>query len=171
MGLAARLGRHPLAHLPRRVVAHVLAMAALELRHPVAELVDVVADDAPRDAAIALHRLTPHNGPRASSQVVVDGRDDAHDLGDLAFFGDACRLVARENLEDALARGEFARLPLHWDDKARQLTIGRREGQFRGMAATRRIGVVVHGNGAGPVFEQAPERWIDYSGEAVELKL
>jgi alpha-D-xyloside xylohydrolase len=69
------------------------------------------------------------------------------------------------------ARGEFARLPLHWDDKARQLTIGRREGQFPGMAATRRIGVVVHGNGGGPVFEQAPERWIDYSGEAVELKL
>ena len=69
------------------------------------------------------------------------------------------------------ARGEFARLPLHWDDKARQFTIGRREGQFPGMAATRRIGVVVHGNGGGPVFEQAPERWIDYSGEAVELKL
>jgi alpha-D-xyloside xylohydrolase len=69
------------------------------------------------------------------------------------------------------ARGEFARVPLRWDDKARRLTIGERQGRFPGMAATRRIGVVLHGAPGGPVFEQAPERWVDYSGEAVELKL
>jgi alpha-D-xyloside xylohydrolase len=69
------------------------------------------------------------------------------------------------------AHGEFARIPLSWDDKARRLTIGERQGRFPGMATTRRIGVVLHDMPGGPVFEQAPERWIDYSGEAVELKL
>jgi len=69
------------------------------------------------------------------------------------------------------ARGEYARIPFQWDDKARQLAIGAREGHFPGMAATRRIGVVVHDEGRGPVFEQEPERWLDYSGEAVALKL
>ena len=69
------------------------------------------------------------------------------------------------------ARGEFARIPLHWDDKARQLTIGARQGRFPGMAATRRMGVVVHESGGGSVFDQQPERWFDYSGEAVVLKL
>jgi alpha-D-xyloside xylohydrolase len=69
------------------------------------------------------------------------------------------------------ARGEFARVPLRWDDKARRLTIGARQGHFPGMAPTRRIGVVLHGTPGGPVFEQAPERWVDYSGEALELKL
>jgi alpha-D-xyloside xylohydrolase len=69
------------------------------------------------------------------------------------------------------ARGEFARIPLRWNDKARTLTIGARQGHFPGMAATRRIGVVVHGSGGGPVLDTRPTRWLDYSGEAVTLKL
>ena len=70
------------------------------------------------------------------------------------------------------ARGEFARIPLRWDDAARQLTIEAREGSFPGMAATRRIGVVVHRGGAeGPVFEREPARWIEYDGTATELEL
>jgi hypothetical protein len=39
------------------------------------------------------------------------------------------------------------------------------------MVVARRIGVVVHGNGSLRVFERQPERWLDYSGKAVELKL
>jgi alpha-D-xyloside xylohydrolase len=69
------------------------------------------------------------------------------------------------------ARGEFARIPLHWDDKARQLTVGERQGHFPGMAASRRIGVVVHDGGGGSVFAQAPESWLDYSGKALALRL
>jgi alpha-D-xyloside xylohydrolase len=70
------------------------------------------------------------------------------------------------------ARGEFARVPLHWDDAKRTLTIGAREGRFQGMAATRKIGVVVHGDVAeGPAFEREPADWLDYDGTAVELKL
>ena len=70
------------------------------------------------------------------------------------------------------ARGESARITLRWDDRARKLTIGGRKGIFPGMAAVRRIGVVVHGDGtAGPVFAREPERWLDYDGAAIELTL
>jgi hypothetical protein len=44
-------------------------------------------------------------------------------------------------------------------------------GQIPGIVVARRIGVVVHGNGGLRVFERQPERWLDYSGKAVELKL
>ena len=68
------------------------------------------------------------------------------------------------------ARGELARILLRWDERARKLTIGAREGSFPGMARQRRIGVVVHGDGtAGPVFAREADRWIDYDGTAVEL--
>ncbi|WP_328598220.1 glycoside hydrolase family 31 protein [Croceibacterium salegens] len=69
------------------------------------------------------------------------------------------------------ARGEFARIPITWDDKARRLTIGKREGSFPGMAATREIGVVVHDGPEGPVFEQDASKRVTYSGEALELPL
>jgi hypothetical protein len=45
-----------------------------------------------------------HAAPRALLEIVVDRRDDAHDLGDLARFADPGRLVARKNLEDSLIR-------------------------------------------------------------------
>ena len=60
---------------------------------------------------------------------------------------------------------------MRWDEKGRRLTIGKRQGQFPGMLASRKIGVVVHRATGGPVFEQEPERWLDYSGEAIALKL
>ena len=70
------------------------------------------------------------------------------------------------------ARAEFARIPIIWDDTARRLTLGRREGNFPGMAPTRRIGVVVHGSRAeGPVFDQQPDRWLTYDGTVMELKI
>src|SRR5690606_18142844 len=66
-------------------------------------------------------------------------------------------------------RNEFARIPLRWNDRARRLTIGSREGRFPGMAANRRIGVVIHEGARGPVFDREPDRWIDYDGTAMEL--
>jgi alpha-D-xyloside xylohydrolase len=83
----------------------------------------------------------------------------------------AFTLYEDEGEDMGYLRGEFARIPFRWDDKTRRLTIGRREGNFPGMAAKRRIGIVVHADGDGPVFERTPQRWIDYSGEAVELRL
>jgi hypothetical protein len=41
--------RHPNPHLPRRIVAHVLRVSALEISHPVAFVIGVIPDDLPRD--------------------------------------------------------------------------------------------------------------------------
>src|SRR5690606_12325090 len=62
-------------------------------------------------------------------------------------------------------RGEFALIPFAWDDAKRLLTIGDRDGTFPGMAAERRIMIVLHegGSEAGPVFEQAALREVGYS--------
>ena len=44
------LRRHPLPHLPWRIVAHVLAVTALELRHPVVLGILMEAGDGAVDA-------------------------------------------------------------------------------------------------------------------------
>ena len=66
-------------------------------------------------------------------------------------------------------RGEFARIPFSWDESARILTIGAREGRFPGMSETRRIGVVVHEGTPGAVFARQPAQWISYDGAETEL--
>src|SRR5690348_1385768 len=45
MTRATLRARHPLSIDPRRIVAHVLIVAALELRHPVQLVVLVISDD------------------------------------------------------------------------------------------------------------------------------
>ncbi len=68
------------------------------------------------------------------------------------------------------ARGESARIPMTWDDARRTLTLGKREGRFPGMAAERRIALVVHdGSGGGDVFAAAPAKTVTYSGEALTI--
>jgi alpha-D-xyloside xylohydrolase len=100
------------------------------------------------------------------------GEDPQGPLTVHVFAGaDGAFAVYEDQGEDmGYARGEFARVPLTWDDGRRVLTVGVREGRFPGMAATRRIGVVVHdGTASGPVFAAEPVRWVDYDGAAVEL--
>jgi alpha-D-xyloside xylohydrolase len=68
------------------------------------------------------------------------------------------------------ARGELTRIAFAWDDAARRLTIGAREGTFPGMAPNRHVGIVVHGDGEqGPVFTREPARWVDYDGAVAEV--
>ncbi len=101
------------------------------------------------------------------------GEDPQGPLTIHVFAGaDGAFVLYEDQGEDmGYARGEFARIPLGWDDERRTLTIGSRDGHFPGMAATRRIGVVVHdGNDAGPVFAREPDRWISYDGSAAELR-
>ena len=76
-----------------------------------------------------------------------------------------------DNGEDmGYARGEFVRISLKWDDARRTLTLGRREGTFPGMAATRRIELVIHdGTGEGDVFAATPARTAVYSGEPLTI--
>jgi alpha-D-xyloside xylohydrolase len=70
-------------------------------------------------------------------------------------------------------KGEYATIPLTWNDQAQSLTIGARVGQFPGMAANRQFRVVFvkGGQGAGPDAEPSPDRIVDYNGSAVVVKL
>jgi alpha-D-xyloside xylohydrolase len=70
-------------------------------------------------------------------------------------------------------KGEFARIPLRWDEKARTLTVGKREGTFRGMLSERTFQVVFVSK-AKPVgfsFDPKPDRSVRYSGEAVTVRM
>ncbi|HEY1210644.1 MAG TPA: TIM-barrel domain-containing protein [Terracidiphilus sp.] len=69
-------------------------------------------------------------------------------------------------------KGAHSIIPLHWDDAARTLTIGAREGSYPGMNPGHIFNVVIvaagHGAGAEPV--QTPDKAIQYTGEKIEVK-
>ena len=69
--------------------------------------------------------------------------------------------------------GQYALIPLHWDERRQQLTIGQRRGAFPGMLAEREFRIVLvrpdHGAGAAPC--SSPDRTVRYSGDEVILDL
>jgi alpha-D-xyloside xylohydrolase len=66
-------------------------------------------------------------------------------------------------------RGEFSRITLAWDDAARTLTIGRRDGIFPGMSVSRRFTVVLvtPESPAGYAGMQGGQRTVRYTGQLV----
>jgi alpha-D-xyloside xylohydrolase len=61
---------------------------------------------------------------------------------------------------------------MHWDDAAKALTLGAREGSFPGMLAERtfRLVVVGSGHGVGIGESDSAEATVTYKGDKVELK-
>jgi alpha-D-xyloside xylohydrolase len=70
-------------------------------------------------------------------------------------------------------KGIHATIPLAWNDAARTLTIGDREGQFPGMPTHRTFRIVLvrpgHGTGMDPAPQ--PDRIVAYEGKALEVHL
>ena len=68
-------------------------------------------------------------------------------------------------------KGQRATIPIAWDDAGRKLTIGERQGQFRGMLNARTFRVVFvgdhHGNGTEPTPQ--PDRVVEYSGKPIAI--
>jgi len=64
--------------------------------------------------------------------------------------------------------GQYAQIPLTWNDAAKTLTIGARTGSYTGMPATRTFNVVFVGanHGAGPGVTGTPDQVIKYDGSA-----
>ncbi|GAB5348364.1 glycoside hydrolase family 31 protein [Alteriqipengyuania sp. 357] len=82
----------------------------------------------------------------------------------------AFSLYEDQGTDMGYTRGEYARIPMAWDDATRTLTIGAREGAFPGMAETRAVTVVLHdGTEGGDVFAAEEGRTVTYEGEAVSL--
>ena len=69
-------------------------------------------------------------------------------------------------------KGAHATISIHWDDAARKLTLGDREGSYPGMPQTHIFNVVVvaAGHGVGPDVTATPDKAIDYAGTRVEAK-
>jgi alpha-D-xyloside xylohydrolase len=70
-------------------------------------------------------------------------------------------------------KGAFARIPIRWNDAARTLTIGKREGDFKGMQKQRTFEVVVVSKARPVGFSFTPKvaQTVKYDGAAVDVKL
>jgi len=68
-------------------------------------------------------------------------------------------------------KGVYATIPIHWDDAARRLTIGDRNGRFPGMRAARtfRLVFVSPGHGAGIGQTKLPDKVVQYSGQRIAV--
>ena len=72
----------------------------------------------------------------------------------------------------AYTKGAHATIPMHWDDAAKTLTIGAREGSFPGMLAehTFRLVVVGSGHGVGVGESDSAEATVVYKGAKVDVR-
>jgi alpha-D-xyloside xylohydrolase len=68
-------------------------------------------------------------------------------------------------------RGEFARIPIDWDDAAQRLTIGARRGSYPGVAASRTFTVVLVTPQSAVGYGAAGSHPIAYTGSAVTTRL
>ena len=73
------------------------------------------------------------------------------------------RLYEDDGLTYAYERGEYAVIPIHWDDAARTLTLGKREGAYPGMLPKRSIVVTLP--------DGSPAAQLTYTGAALSLTL
>ena len=86
--------------------------------------------------------------------------------GDFTFYED-------ENDGYAYEKGAHATIALHWDDGAKTLTFGAREGSFPGMLAehTFRVVLVRSGHGVGIGETASVEKAVVYNGAKVATKV
>ena len=82
-------------------------------------------------------------------------------------------LYEDDGLTYGYEKGAFSRIPLRWNDATATLTIGKRQGSFPGMLASRTFEVLLVGK-AKPVgfsFEPKPDRTVRYDGAEVVVRL
>jgi alpha-D-xyloside xylohydrolase len=70
-------------------------------------------------------------------------------------------------------KGQYATIPIHWNDTTHTLTVGARKGSFSGMLETRRLNVIMveENHGAGIEPPSAPDQAAQYSGGEISLTL
>jgi len=75
-------------------------------------------------------------------------------------------LYEDDGLTYAYEKGAYANIPMKWDDKARTLTIGAREGSFEGMKAERTIHACLFSEAA----HDDMDRYVVYNGTETTIK-
>lgn len=70
-------------------------------------------------------------------------------------------------------RGQYATIAIHYNDAARTLQLGKRQGSFEGMLQNRRFNVVLcSGDHAQPLDLEAPKGiMVNYNGDEISVKL
>jgi alpha-D-xyloside xylohydrolase len=68
-------------------------------------------------------------------------------------------------------KGEYARIPMTWNDVRHTLTIGKRQGGFPTELARRTFNIVFvsREKGIGFTFDPKPDQSVTYTGDAVEI--
>jgi len=68
-------------------------------------------------------------------------------------------------------KGAHATIRFDWDDAAKTLTIGERQGEFPGMLGERTFHIVFAGenHGAGIELSQRADKVVKYSGKAISV--
>ena len=68
--------------------------------------------------------------------------------------------------------GAFSTIGIHWDDAARTLTFGKREGSFKGMPEKHTFNVVIvkTAHGVGGSVSAKGDKTVNYIGEAATVK-
>ncbi|MDF7774089.1 glycoside hydrolase family 31 protein [Sphingomonas sp. AOB5] len=81
-------------------------------------------------------------------------------------------LYEDDGLSPGYKKGEFARVPLRWDEGKGTLTIGAREGGYPGMARKRAYSVRFYGPGkaAVPDFAENPALSFTYEGKEIVVR-
>jgi alpha-D-xyloside xylohydrolase len=85
----------------------------------------------------------------------------------------AFTLYEDDGLTYGYEKGAFSRIPLRWNDAARTLSIGKREGSFEGMLKERtfEIILVAKDKPVGFTFDPRSDKTLHYDGAATEVKL
>ena len=78
----------------------------------------------------------------------------------------AFTLYEDDGVSYAYENGAYANIPLRWDDAARTLTVGAREGSFEGMAQTRHLLVCLNT----PDGRDVPPQAVVYDGTELTVK-
>lgn len=77
-----------------------------------------------------------------------------------------------DGLSQGYKAGQYARIPLQWNDRTGTLSIGARDGRYPGMPQKQRflVRVVAPQQGGDPLAEAAPKDvTVDYSGAALQV--
>ena len=80
-------------------------------------------------------------------------------------------LYEDNGIDYACEQGARATISLHWDERTRTLTLGKREGSFTGMLATRTFHLtwVRPGHGIGENADVTPDAVVVYAGQPLRL--
>ena len=83
----------------------------------------------------------------------------------------AFTLYEDDGLTYGCEQGAFARIPMAWDEKSRTLTLGKREGSFKGMLKQRTFNVVLvtPDKPAAFSFAPTPDRTVAYRGKTLKV--